>query len=207
MHALRRRGAQRPRPARSRYPEFSIDGYRATRGSRSRRPAAQNAYSSEGAGGHSVVALRANSSRPAIHVLLSLVNMTVYGMPFFLEDISGSLEGSDFVDIHGRMKLTLRCTLRDRSRAVYMIQNDQSHSRSPSAVLDFTTPGTLGSISVGHARPMPMDQYLCKVSRFGRSVSLIPLVLTVHLTVMKLETQKVYCVRWSYLHVGAQREA
>ncbi|VDC05015.1 unnamed protein product [Peniophora sp. CBMAI 1063] len=95
--------------------------------------------------------------------------MTVYGMPLFLEDISGSLEGSDFVDIHGRMKLTLRCTLRDRSRAVYMVQNDQSHSRSPSAVLDFTPPGGLGSIIVGNARPMPMDQYLCKVSRFGSS--------------------------------------
>ena len=94
--------------------------------------------------------------------------MTVYGLPLFLEDISGSLDGSDFVDIHGRMKLTLRCTLRDRSRAVYMVQNDQSHSRSPSAVLDFTPPGGLGSIIVGNARPMPMDQYLCKVSRFGR---------------------------------------
>ena len=106
--------------------------------------------------------------------------MPVYGFPVYLEDMTGALTGSDFVDIHDRMRFSVRCTLRDASRTVYMIHNggglyDDGVSRSssrvvePAAVLDYGPNGALGWVTIGSGQPVPMGTYLAKVSRFGRS--------------------------------------
>ncbi|KAH8834363.1 hypothetical protein DL96DRAFT_1456838 [Flagelloscypha sp. PMI_526] len=68
------------------------------------------------------------------------------GMPFYLIDRTGSLTGSDYVDIYQRLTLTVRCTARDASHAAYMIYNDRTSS-TPLAALDFGPKNALGTIS------------------------------------------------------------
>jgi hypothetical protein len=100
--------------------------------------------------------------------------MPIYGLPYFLEDITGVLTGSDFVDMHGRMRLSVRCTLQDGARAVYMVHDaaataqGRARVQEPAAVLDFGPGGTLGSVVIGAHAPVPMATYLSKTARFGR---------------------------------------
>ncbi|KAI0026988.1 hypothetical protein K488DRAFT_63433 [Vararia minispora EC-137] len=100
--------------------------------------------------------------------------MPTYGFPLYLEDMTGALTGSDFVDIHDRMRLSVRCTLRDAFRTVYMIYGGYAGGNSarvvePAAVLDYGPSNALGTVTIGAGQPMPMGTYLAKVSRFGRS--------------------------------------
>ncbi|KAI0319118.1 hypothetical protein OF83DRAFT_852434 [Amylostereum chailletii] len=99
--------------------------------------------------------------------------MAVLGMPFFLEDISGSLNGSDFVDLHDRMRLSVRCTLRDATHTSYMIYDlmspDPRRLVQPAAALDYGANHALGTVVIGSRAGVRMDQYLVKTSRFGSS--------------------------------------
>ncbi|KAJ7627127.1 hypothetical protein FB45DRAFT_1004699 [Roridomyces roridus] len=99
--------------------------------------------------------------------------MTRYGMPYILEDKSGQLTGSEFVDIHERLHLTVRCTQRNSSHTMYMIYNTtptvfQSTIPRPLVGLDFGKDNALGTISVAGV-PTPMRKYLTKVSLIGSS--------------------------------------
>lgn len=95
--------------------------------------------------------------------------MTNYGMPYFLEDKSGRLTGSEFVDLHDRMHLSYRCTARDATHTAYMIYDMKSHGASrPLVALDFGPNNQLGTISFGPTSSAEMKKYLTKVSTLGR---------------------------------------
>ncbi|KAJ7661039.1 hypothetical protein B0H17DRAFT_1185273 [Mycena rosella] len=99
--------------------------------------------------------------------------MTRYGMPYILEDTTGRLTGSEFIDIHERLNLTLRCTARDSCHTSYMIYNTspnvyQSTIPKPLAGLDFGPNNTLGTISFSSVT-VPMRKYLTKPTPMGSS--------------------------------------
>ncbi|KAJ8597445.1 hypothetical protein M405DRAFT_453827 [Rhizopogon salebrosus TDB-379] len=89
--------------------------------------------------------------------------MTSYGMPFLLEDKTGKLTGSDFVDINDRLRLALRCTARGPTNTAYMIY-DRTYTtdsvRRPLAVLDFGSNNSLGTITFGSGAQMLMSEFL-----------------------------------------------
>jgi hypothetical protein len=92
--------------------------------------------------------------------------MTRYGMPFILEDTTGRLTGSEFIDIHERLHFTIRRTAHDTCHTSYMIYNTnpgviQSALRRPLVALDFGARNALGTISFASVA-MPMRQYLTK---------------------------------------------
>ncbi|KAG7440820.1 uncharacterized protein BT62DRAFT_923696 [Guyanagaster necrorhizus] len=98
--------------------------------------------------------------------------MTKYGIPIFLEDKSGKLTGSEFIDIHDRMRFSYRCTARDGTHTAYMIFNLTAaavmyHPRAIAA-LDFGPGNSLGTISWGGVT-IPMKKYLVRVSNRGRA--------------------------------------
>ncbi|KAH9973945.1 hypothetical protein BJV74DRAFT_782611 [Russula compacta] len=74
--------------------------------------------------------------------------MVKTGIPFMLEDRSGSLSGSEFVDLYDRMHLRLRCTRRDPDGASqYGVYNMFSWHDIPVATLEYGAAGALGSIT------------------------------------------------------------
>ncbi|KAI0674884.1 hypothetical protein C8Q78DRAFT_1066791 [Trametes maxima] len=94
--------------------------------------------------------------------------MTTFGLPYFLEDTTGRITGSEFVDLHNRMHLSIKQTLRDAHHSAYVIYD---HSRSsgasrglflPLATLDFGAHNALGTIKVGDGEHIQMGQYLAK---------------------------------------------
>ncbi|KAJ7768978.1 hypothetical protein B0H16DRAFT_1518805 [Mycena metata] len=92
--------------------------------------------------------------------------MTSYGMPYILEDRSGRLTGTEFVDIHERLHFTIRCTARDAWHTTFMIYNTnpnvfQSAIPKPLVGLNFGANNALGTISFSSV-PMPMQKYLTK---------------------------------------------
>ncbi|KIM76131.1 hypothetical protein PILCRDRAFT_826645 [Piloderma croceum F 1598] len=94
--------------------------------------------------------------------------MTYYGQDYMLEDRTGQLDGSDFEDVHDRVRLTLRCTQNAQTHTVYMIY-DRTRTAAfnfnyPLAVLDFGPNGRLGTVSFKTGVHTPMKQYLIKVS-------------------------------------------
>ncbi|KAJ6580486.1 hypothetical protein DFH09DRAFT_1360558 [Mycena vulgaris] len=99
--------------------------------------------------------------------------MTRYGMPYILEDTTGRLTGTTFIDLHDRLHLTVRCTARDGCHTSYMIYNTspavfQSAIPKPLAGLDFGANNALGTISFASAA-MPMRKYLTKPTPIGSS--------------------------------------
>lgn len=107
---------------------------------------------------------------------VSSVMSTVYGMPYLLEDKTGKLTGSDFVDINDRLRLRLSCTAQAPTHTAYMIHN-VTHGHDPSnplIALAFGPDNSLGTITFRSGAPMPMNQYLATVSPLGRLAS-IPL--------------------------------
>jgi hypothetical protein len=99
--------------------------------------------------------------------------MTSYGMPYFLEDKSGNLTGSEFIDIHDRMRLSLRCTISDSMHSGYMVFDKSNNTPSPGyslVALDFGPANALGTVSFGTGTHVPMKQYLVKGSGLGRYV-------------------------------------
>ncbi|KAK0244098.1 hypothetical protein EDD85DRAFT_759232 [Armillaria nabsnona] len=89
---------------------------------------------------------------------------TKYGIPIFLEDKSGKLSGSEFIDIHERMRFSYRCTARDATHTAYMIFN--AYHRAAVVALDFGPGNSLGTISWGGVT-IPMNKYLVRVSNRG----------------------------------------
>jgi hypothetical protein len=98
--------------------------------------------------------------------------MTYYGQDYMLEDKTGQLTGSDFEDMHDRIRLSLKCTQRVQTHTVYMIYDRTRSSvfnyNSPLAVLDFGPNDSLGTVSFKTGVHVPMKQYLVKVSAFSR---------------------------------------
>jgi len=100
--------------------------------------------------------------------------MTYYGQDYMLEDRTGQLDGSDFEDVHDRIRLTLRCTQDAQTHTVYMIYDRTRTAafnfNNPLAVLDFGPNGRLGTVSFKTGVHMPMIQYLVKVSTISKYV-------------------------------------
>lgn len=96
---------------------------------------------------------------------------TVYGMPYLLEDKTGKLTGSDFVDMNDRLRLSLRRTAQAPTHTAYMIHNATygQDSLNPLIALSFGPDNSLGTITIRSGASIPMDQYLTKVSTLGRS--------------------------------------
>ncbi|KAK0201770.1 hypothetical protein DFS33DRAFT_1265142 [Desarmillaria ectypa] len=94
---------------------------------------------------------------------------TKYGIPIFLEDKSGRLSGSEFIDIHERMRFSYRCTARDATHTAYMIFNLSAAAYHRAIVaLDFGPGNSLGTISWGGVT-IPMNKYLVRVLTLGRA--------------------------------------
>ncbi|KAI0731622.1 hypothetical protein C8Q72DRAFT_213201 [Fomitopsis betulina] len=96
--------------------------------------------------------------------------MTSCGLPFFLEDQTGELTGSEFVDLYNRMRLSLRCTLRDVSHTAYMIYELSSRPNAhgaPLACLEFGPNHALGTVKIAHGETVSMAQYLAKAGGIG----------------------------------------
>lgn len=95
---------------------------------------------------------------------------TVYGMPYLLEDKTGKLSGSDFVDMNDRLRLQLRCTAQTPTHTAYMIHN-ATHGHdplNPLIALTFGPNNSLGTITMRSGAPIPMNEYLAKLSSLGR---------------------------------------
>ncbi|KAG7098038.1 hypothetical protein E1B28_000014 [Marasmius oreades] len=89
--------------------------------------------------------------------------MTNYGMPYFLEDKTGSLLGSEFVDIHDRLHFVYRSTSHACSHATYMIFNTSSYT-DPLMALTFGPRNALGTVSFPSHVSYPMGTYLSRIS-------------------------------------------
>ena len=103
--------------------------------------------------------------------------MTNFGLPFFLEDTTGKITGSDFVDLHNRMHLSLKQTLRDAHHTAYIIYDLSSRSGAgrggllvPLATLDFGPNNALGTVKIGDGNHVQMGHYLTKVAGLSRCV-------------------------------------
>ncbi|THH18645.1 hypothetical protein EW146_g2363 [Bondarzewia mesenterica] len=105
----------------------------------------------------------------------AMTDMPTLGMPYFLEDKTGTLAGSEFIDVNDRMRLGFRCTLRDTHRTAYMIydltNSSQTTYSQPAAVLDYGQNNALGTVIISGRGSTPMSQYLVKLSPFGSSKS------------------------------------
>jgi hypothetical protein len=99
---------------------------------------------------------------------------TTFGMPYLLEDKTGKLTGSDFVDINDRLRLRLRCTAQAPTHTAYMILNmtHGNDARNPLIALAFGADNSLGTITIGSGVSMTMKQYLVKLSSLGRLASI-----------------------------------
>jgi len=94
------------------------------------------------------------------------MSTTVYGMPYLLEDRTGQLTGSDYIDMNDRLRLCLRCTAQAPSHTAYMIHN-ATHQHDPSnplIALAFGPNSSLGTITLRNGAPIAMEDYLAKLS-------------------------------------------
>ncbi|KAJ7479172.1 hypothetical protein FB451DRAFT_1032148 [Mycena latifolia] len=92
--------------------------------------------------------------------------MTRYGLPYILEDTTGNLTGSEFIDIHERLRLAVRCTARDTCHTAYMIFDTTPSTFQPTipralAALDFGRDNSLGTVSFAGVGVL-MWQYLTR---------------------------------------------
>ncbi|KAG6826056.1 hypothetical protein H0H92_001281, partial [Tricholoma furcatifolium] len=94
------------------------------------------------------------------------VDMTDYGMAYFLEDKTGRLSGSEFVDLNDRVTFTYQCTARDSNQSSYMIYDNEGSQ--PLLGLRFGPNNALGTIHNAPGSSMQMSEYLKKVTVFGR---------------------------------------
>jgi hypothetical protein len=117
---------------------------------------------------------------------------TRHFLPLFLEDRSGQLTGSEFVDVHDRVKLSYRRTRQDQRGTQYCIYETSSNRyvspplivprvltrvrddamTRPVIALDFGVKGELGSITFTFGktgRSTRIEEYLRKSN--GRCVS------------------------------------
>ncbi|KAI6040218.1 hypothetical protein EDC04DRAFT_1522990 [Pisolithus marmoratus] len=103
------------------------------------------------------------------------MDTTTYGMPYILEDKTGELTGSDFIDINDRLRLRLRCTAQAATHTAYMIHNvTHGHEREVSralVALAFGPDHSLGTITFESRSPVAMGEYLRRVSPLASSKS------------------------------------
>lgn len=89
-----------------------------------------------------------------------------------LEDRTGRITGSDFEDVHDRIRLSLKCTQKAPTHTAYMIfdrtKTTTFNYNNPLAVLDFGANDSLGTVSFKTGVHLPMKQYLLKVSALSR---------------------------------------
>ncbi|KAF9257218.1 hypothetical protein L218DRAFT_879998 [Marasmius fiardii PR-910] len=88
---------------------------------------------------------------------------TTYGMPYFLEDKTGSLSGSEFIDINDRLHFVYRCTAHASTHTTYMIFKASSMTE-PLMALHFGPKNALGTVSFPSHASFAMNKYLSKVS-------------------------------------------
>ncbi|TFK19276.1 hypothetical protein FA15DRAFT_760143 [Coprinopsis marcescibilis] len=100
---------------------------------------------------------------------------TRYFQPYFLEDKSGRLTGSEFIDLYERIRLSYRCTRRPTNTvgAQFSIlelssPREDAYTNAVS-VLDYQPGNALGTVYFGN-RPQSMARYLRKVSDSGSSL-------------------------------------
>lgn len=100
----------------------------------------------------------------------TLIMALRYGIPIFLEDQSGRLTGSEYVDLYNRKKFTYRRISRDSAHPTYGIFDNSpgSSSRTPKVTLEFGSDNSLGTIRVNQSNAIPMDTYLSRVTIFAR---------------------------------------
>lgn len=104
--------------------------------------------------------------------------MTTYGLPLFLEDTTGHINGSNYIDIYDRRPyLHLAVTIHsDRvTRQIFVMNSKPAQTRfrslqlpDPIVTMDFPLNHSLGTIAFGHSKPKSMERYLEKESRNGR---------------------------------------
>jgi len=98
--------------------------------------------------------------------------MVKTGIPFMLYDKTGSLLGSDFVDLYDRMNLRVFCRRRDPDgAALYEMYNMLSrHHDIPVAFFEYGAAGALGDISLigpgGSLRTQTMTAFLVEVGGY-----------------------------------------
>jgi hypothetical protein len=92
-----------------------------------------------------------------------------YGLPYIFEDKTGDIRGSEYDEVHERMRLCIRCTRRCDTQTAYMLSSgNESMARIG---LCFGPNNALGTISIGQSgEQIQMDDYLSKVSTLGRFV-------------------------------------
>ncbi|KAF8955660.1 hypothetical protein BDZ97DRAFT_1673450 [Flammula alnicola] len=96
-----------------------------------------------------------------------------YGLPFFLEDKTGRLSGSEFLEIHDRMKLLYRRRVHDDTGTIYDIYDITTGSSEsfqvPVVSLSFGADNSLGTIKYRSQQPKQISRYLSEVSIFAGS--------------------------------------
>ena len=125
---------------------------------------------------------------------------TKFGLPFFLEDKTGRLTGSEFIDLHERMKLTYCPRSRDPSLGIYDIYDVSSGRREsyeiPVITLAFGPNNSLGTIKFVHeSTAREMGNYLSQVNVLGGCVSL-PSIGWIGFVYMKIEVEEVLRFGW-----------
>ena len=109
--------------------------------------------------------------------------MVTTGVPLMFDDRTGSLSGSEFVELHDRIYLRVRCTRRDPDGASqYGVYNMRSrHDEIPVATFGYGAGGTLGNVTMigagGSLRTQAIAAFLVEV---GGYVNTIPLALFPH---------------------------
>lgn len=95
-----------------------------------------------------------------------------YGLPLFLEDKTGRLTGSEFIDLYDRMKLMYRRLSRDPTCTDYGVfditYGGYEAYDVPKITLKFGADNSLGTIKVGRNDPIAMETYLPRVTIFSK---------------------------------------
>jgi hypothetical protein len=95
-----------------------------------------------------------------------------YGLPLFLEDKTGRLTGSEFIDLYDRMKLMYKRLSSDSTSKVYGVfeitYGGYEAFRVPKITLEFGADHSLGTIQVGRNNPIAMENYLPRVTIFSK---------------------------------------
>lgn len=95
-----------------------------------------------------------------------------YGLPFFLEDKTGRLGGSEFNDLHDRMRLVYRRTRYNSQVHEYEVYDLGAETYepllSPEILLRFNPDHTLGTIIIEKdTEGQKMETFLYRVSEEG----------------------------------------
>ena len=108
--------------------------------------------------------------------------MVKTGIPFMLNDRTGSLSGSEFVDLYDRIYLRVCCTHRDPNGASHygMYNMLARHHEIPVVTFEYGAGGALGNItfisSEGSMRTQAMAAFLVEVGGYVNANNHLPLL-------------------------------